>query len=143
MILIGIDPDVEKNGVAIQDEGDILLFNLTFFELFEKLNELQTTNEMKVYIECGELNKSVHHLHKIPSNVRNVKAYCSQVGVKVGKNFTAANMIVQMCEYLRLPYVKVKPTSRKVDAKTLKMITGINYRTNQEQRDALMLIYGR
>jgi len=142
MILIGIDPDVEKNGVAIQNENNISLSNLTFFELFETLKDFKNKN-VKVYVERGELNKSVHHLHKIPTNVRNIKAYCAQVGVKVGKNFTAASLIIQMCEFLCLSYVIVKPTSRKLDRVQFQKVTGIGYRTNQEQRDAFMLIFKR
>jgi hypothetical protein len=48
-----------------------------------------------------------------------------------------------MCEYLDIPHVKVKPTNSKKDSDFIKKLTGITFRTNQEQRDAFMLIYGR
>jgi len=48
-----------------------------------------------------------------------------------------------MCDYLSLYYVKIKPTKSKTDSKLFKQITGIDKRTNQEQRDAYMLIHGR
>lgn len=142
MILIGIDPDIDKNGVAIKTDSYELL-NLTFFELFDKLISLKNIDDLKVYVECGELNKTVYQVQNIPKGVRNIKVYCAQIGVKVGKNFSAANSIIQLCEYLGVEYVKVKPINRKLDKDQLKQYTGISKRTNQEQRDALMLIYGR
>jgi hypothetical protein len=48
-----------------------------------------------------------------------------------------------MCEYLNIPYQAIKPTASKVDSNLFKQITGLKIRTNQEQRDAYMLIHGR
>lgn len=39
-------------------------------------------------------------------------------------------------------FVEVKPTRSKVNAEFFKQITKIDKRTNQEQRDAYMLIHG-
>jgi len=49
----------------------------------------------------------------------------------------------EMCEYLGIEHFKIKPTRSKIDATTFKAITKIEKRTNQEQRDALMLVFGR
>ena len=46
-----------------------------------------------------------------------------------------------MCEYLDIESVPVKPTKSKVDADFFRQITKIDKRTNQEQRDAYMLIH--
>ena len=137
MLKIGIDPDVEKNGVAIKNGDDISLLNLTFFELFEKLKGLENKN-VKIYIECGYLNKS--NWHKVGKGSAALNA---KIGNSTGRNHEVARKIVEMCEYLNLDYKEVKPTSRKVDAKLFKTLTGISYRTNQEQRDACMLILGK
>lgn len=145
-LYVGVDPDIEKNGVAIKQGENYQLYNLTFFELFDKLQELSSdneTNEIIVFVECGELNHTVYKVQSIPKGVRNIKQYCANIGTKVGKNFGAALLIIQMCEYLKLAVIKVKPTTRKLDAKLFKAYTGISARTNQEQRDAMMLIFGR
>lgn len=145
-ILVGVDPDIEKNGVAIKQGENYQLYNLTFFELFDKLKDLSSinqTNEIIVFVECGELNHTVYKVQTIPKSVRNIKQYCANIGTKVGKNFGAALLIIQMCEYLNITVIKVKPTARKLDAKLFKTYTGITTRTNQEQRDAMMLVFGR
>ena len=57
--LIGIDPDVDKSGVAIIDGNNVTIDNLTFFQLFDYL-KFYKEKERKptVYVECGFLNKS-------------------------------------------------------------------------------------
>lgn len=145
-ILVGVDPDIDKNGVAIKQGENYQLHNLSFFELFDKLKNLSNNNQANkviVFVECGELNQTVYKVQSIPKGVRNIKQYCANIGTKVGKNFGTALLIIQMCEYLNFTVIKVKPTSRKLDAKLFKSYTGITTRTNQEQRDAMMLIFGR
>lgn len=46
--LVGIDPDVEKNGVCMYDRKTkaIALHNLTFFELFDFLKSLNQKNRL-------------------------------------------------------------------------------------------------
>ncbi len=138
-ILIGIDPDVEKSGFAFLQENKLKLKNLTFFELFEELKFYQE-REIKptIYVECGSLNKSNWHSKEAKSSKWN-----SNIGAALGRNFEVANKIVEMCEYLQLPYVKIKPTKSKTTNDYFKQITGLAIRTNQEQRDAMMLIWGR
>ena len=138
-LFIGIDPDVEKSGVAFKNGNLIELSNLTFFQLYDYLS-FYKERELKpiVYIECGYLNKS--NWHKKSNSNASVN---SKIGERTGANFETAKKIVEMCDYLSLYYVKIKPTKSKTDSKLFKKITGIDKRTNQEQRDAYMLIHGR
>lgn len=137
-LLIGIDPDVEKNGVCFKNGKLIELSNLTFFQLFDFLKSQTNNSHMNpiVYIECGFLNASNWHKKANASASLNAK-----IGERTGANFEVAKKIVEMCEYLNLEYVKVKPTRSKVNAEFFKQITGIDKRTNQEQRDAYFLIH--
>lgn len=137
-ILIGIDPDVDKSGIAFKNGKLIELSNLTFFQLLDFL-KFQKEQDQKpvVYIECGFLNASNWH-KKINASA----SLNSKIGERTGANFETAKKIVEMCEYLGLEYVKIKPTRSKVNADFFKQITGIEQRTNQEQRDAYMLIHG-
>lgn len=138
-MLIGIDPDVDKSGVAFINGSTLTLENLTFFELFELLKFYKEKEEKPiVYVECGFLNKSNWHRKAGKSAAFNVK-----IGERTGANFETAKKICEMCEYLNLPYHKIKPTQSKVTSDYFKKLTGAKFRTNQEQRDAYMLIHGR
>lgn len=138
-LLIGIDPDVDKNGVAFKNGNEYTLENLTFFELFDFLKFYKEREEKPiVYVEKGSLNKSNWHSKNDKSHKWN-----SSIGAALGRNFEAANKIIEMCQYLNLPYVEVKPTRKKIDSETFKKLTGFTKRTNQEQRDSFMLIFGR
>lgn len=138
-ILIGIDPDVEKSGFARIQGDQLKLDNLSFFDLFEEL-KFYKEREIKptVYIECGYLNKSNFHKKSGMSAALNAK-----IGERTGANFETAKKIVEMCEYLKLPYVKIQPKASKITNEYFKTITGLSIRTNQEQRDAFMLVFGR
>jgi hypothetical protein len=138
-ILIGIDPDVEKSGFARIEGNQLKLDNLSFFDLYEELKFYKEL-EVKpvVYVECGFLNKSNFHKKAGMSAALNAK-----IGERTGANFETAKKIVEMCEYLKMPYVKIQPKASKITNDYFKKITGIDTRTNQEQRDAMMLIWGR
>lgn len=137
-LLIGIDPDVDKSGVAFKHGKLIELSNLTFFQLFDFLNSYTDKEEKPIiYIECGYLNQSNWHKKANASASLN-----SKIGERTGANFEVAKKIIEMCEYLSLEHVKIKPTRSKVNADFFKQITGIDKGTNQEQRDAYMLVHG-
>jgi hypothetical protein len=138
-ILIGIDPDVDKSGFAFKTKGEIKLSNMHFFQLFSSLENLRKENEkedLMVYIEAGYLNKGNWHKTNGTNSIN------AQIGQRTGANHQVAKLICQMCVYLDINFCEVKPTRSKVNAEFFKQITKIDKRTNQEQRDALMLIWG-
>lgn len=138
-IIIGIDPDVTKSGVAFKTGKEIRLSNMAFFELFDALATLRKCNGagvIKVYIECGYLNKGNWHKTNGTNSVN------AQIGQRTGANHQISKLLIQMCHYLDIDFVEVKPTRSKVDSTFFKQITGLDVRTNQEQRDAYMLIHG-
>lgn len=145
-ILIGIDPDVDKSGVAyIGIDCVLILDNLTFFKLYDFLSYVKNLSEkgkiiatpLKVYIEAGWLNKTNWHT----SSKMNI-ATVAQIGARTGANHETGRKIAEMCEYLKINYELVRPTQSKVDAVYFKQLTKYQGRTNQEQRDAAMLIWG-
>lgn len=139
-IFIGIDPDVDKSGVAYRLGNTVSLQNLVFFDLQDYLIKLKTNFEdihIEVHVECGFLNKS--NWHSVKGGTSAVNA---QIGQRTGANHQVAKLIVQMCEKLELPHKQIKPTRSKIDATFFEKITGIKAKTNQEQRDAYMLIHG-
>lgn len=138
-LIIGIDPDVTKSGFAFRNGNTVELKTLTFFELFETLR-FYKEREVKptVYVECGALNKSNWHSKAAKSSKWN-----ANIGAALGRNFETANKIIEMCEYLQIPYQKIQPKRSKIKTDEFKKLTGYTGRTNQEERDAFMLIFGR
>lgn len=137
-ILVGIDPDVDKNGVGINHNGKPTLLNLRFFDLFDKLKALKSEGiPLLVVVEGGWLNKG--NWHKVKNGSSSVNA---EIGKRTGSNHETGKKIVEMLEYLDITHVVTKPTKSKYKATTFRMMTGIKTRTNQEQRDAYLLIHG-
>jgi hypothetical protein len=136
-LLIGIDPDIEKSGVCYYfSKENFKLYNLTFFELFTTLK--QTEGNVKAYIEAGWLNKS--NWHKVANGSAAINA---SIGLRTGANHEVGRKIVEMCEYLEVEYVLVKPTKSKINSDKFNKNTGHKGRSNQEQRDACMLVFGK
>lgn len=133
-IIIGIDPDLEKSGVAILG-SELQLKTMSFAETVE-LFRSQQDQIKKVVIEAGWLNKK--------SNFRfgHSKNAGERIAKNVGENHATGKLLVEMAESLGLAVVKVKPTRSKLNAEQFNKITGWQGRTNQEVRDAAMLIYG-
>lgn len=146
-LIIGIDPDVDKNGVAqLHKTGiksDLKLSNLTFFELFDflKTTDPEITN---VVIEGGWL-VSKSNFHNERSGVR----VAARIGKNTGSNHEAGRKIVEMCEYLQIPHRVVRPLKKgwggrdgKITHGKFVRLTGVKTRTNQEMRDAALLVWG-
>jgi hypothetical protein len=134
-IHVGIDPDVNKSGVAMWCEvaGDYThLEEMTFFKLFELLcfhcNKIQ-----QVVIEAGWLNKK-HNWHGRKG------AAAERISNNVGRNHETGRKLVEMCDYLGLEYVLVRPKRSKFKAETFRNITGYDIK-NQDIIDAAMLVY--
>lgn len=138
-IIIGIDPDIDKSGVAALDHGDEYfdMWEMTFFEIFNMLQKHKERIKM-VYIEAGHLNKK-SNWHKYGKG----EGVAARIGKNVGSNHQVGRLLEQMCQYLSVPYTMVKPMGKK-DVDEFYDITGIKtLKKDQDKRDAAMLIWGR
>lgn len=135
-LIIGIDPDLKKSGVAIL--GDSLeLKTMTFAETVE-LFRSQQDKIKKVVIEAGwENTKSNFH-----NRCGQRKSVGERIAKNVGENHATGKLLAEMAKECGLAVVLVKPTRTKLKAEDFNRITGWQGRTNQEQRDAGMLIWG-
>ena len=89
---IGIDPDVDKSGVAFLNGNHLELNNLTFFDLFDYLiNHKKEFENLQVYIECGFLNGGNRHLKLASSHSLN-----SKIGERIGANHETAKKIIEI-----------------------------------------------
>lgn len=145
-IVIGIDPDVDKSGVAVlrREEKNIQLSALDFPHLIDYLSAFK--NEHKTFvvlIEAGWLNHSNWHL-----TPRMTVQKAAQIGNATGRNHETGRKIAEMCEYNNISYKLIKPLKKvwrgadgKITADEFKRITNYSQRTNQEMRDAGLIAW--
>jgi len=138
-VKIGIDPDIGLSGYAIMAGG--VFEDIRTLKFFEVCDEIKVTeqicrsigNSLVVYIEAGWLHKK--------SNWHGGRgAVAQKIAKNVGTNHAVGKLFVAFCEHYGIKHEEVLPKG-KVDAKTFWSITGWKPRTNQEQRDAAMLIF--
>lgn len=134
---IGIDPDLRDTGVAIAEKGKIIqVQNLSFHDL-RTFFETAKPDIKRVYLEAGWLNKKVNWHTSMNAQTREKNAY------NVGMNHAAGKLIEEMLTALDIPFLLIQPFARKKTHEEFVRMTGwTGKRTNQEVRDAGMLVYG-
>ena len=141
-LYIGIDPDVDKSGFAVWNKPAQKFESIEALGLAEIMSFFQV---MKisieiVVIEAGYMNKGNRHTFKGQS-----VAAAAKTGENVGRNHQRGMDIVEILEWMKIPYRLQKPITPnkwKDDAAYFKTITGWHGKTNPEKRDAAMLVYG-
>lgn len=137
-LLIGLDADVEKSGMAVWDPNAkvfVQLSDYSLFELFVKLNDLHQRFELMVYLEDANLIRAVWHKKGGIGAAKNV-----------GKNMAIAKQIRVFMDSHHIQYQLLKPAGySKYDHRTFCSITGwpAKERTNPEKRAAAMMVFGR
>jgi hypothetical protein len=142
---IGIDPDVDKNGIAIIENGKLRTMSLELIPFYEWL-KLVAENIEIVNIEASWLLS-----HNWTSN-GNIAASL-KIANHTGANHQIGKEIVKVLELLEIPYKLTRPlkkiwkgTNGKITHKELLNIWQVKNlgfdqkQTNQEQRDAALLI---
>lgn len=135
MMIVGIDPDNKKSGVAVYQNASIGLHSLSIAPLVRRLEHYKDEITM-VYLEAGWLNNAIHHA--APNS--KVKA---NIGVRVGVNFGYGKVIENFLQEMNIPYKLIRPSKKtpKLNQHQFKAVTGYSKRSNQEERDAAMLIW--
>jgi len=145
MIYIGIDPDIEASGIAHWDTETSTfdyIKNMSFWDIMDVLEIMNMTKtyeviDFTVIIEAGWLiSKSNWHGKGYQS-----KSVGEKIAKNVGSNHQIGILIAEYCERYGIAYELKKPLG-KVKSDYFKKITGYTKRTNQDQRDAAMLVYG-
>ena len=149
-VIIGIDPDVTKSGVAWLNPTTRILEinNKSFPELIKVLDRarelsLSENKTVIVVIEASWIN--THNRHIIPGQTN---AAASKSGYNIGRNHQTGIALSQYAQYIGLDVVEQPPLrkgwsggDRKITHKELAYFTGIAGRTNQEERDAALLAW--
>jgi len=138
-IWIGIDPDIDKSGVAVWDSSRCILESiecLSFFDAIETIELLDEFYNAIVIIEAGWLIKKSNWHGAKNKNI------AAKIGANVGANHQVGRLFAEYCTEKDVNYVLERPMGKK-DAKEFKRLTGWTRRTNSEQRDSAMLVFGR
>jgi len=142
-ICIGIDPDTAKSGVAIKQNGKIEGTTMSFFDLYETLQNLKG-HDVLVRVSAGWLNKKTNFRQKIKVGGRWVEpppGVREKMSEKTGRNHQVGMLIAEACKHLSLEYELVKPYEKKWTPEIFKAATGIDTK-NQEIIDAGVLVIG-
>lgn len=150
-VVIGIDPDCDKNGYALIDKtkGTLTLATYTFGELIEELLRRAKEYDMLrrkwvIVIEGGWLTGTAND-HYFGTNIR----IAAKVAQKVGRNHETGRKICEICAMFKLPYEIKEPLRKvwgkqhndKISADEFNALTGYTKRTNQEVRDAALIAW--
>ena len=148
--VIGIDPDVDRNGEALLDcnthalEIQTLTFpDLLDYLLYQKRQAEITARNVTVIVEAGWLNRGNWHIGR----GQTIRA-AAKTGQNTGRNEQVSRIIGQMCERYGLRYEFIRPLRKvwkgkdgKITHEELAYFTGISGHTNQEGRDAALLAW--
>ena len=105
-IIIAIDPDVERSGVAVLDTSarTIKAMTMTFPELMEYLSSQQGRGDTLVVVEAGWLNQSHWHL-----TAKDSARMAAAKGNAAGRNHETGRKIVEMARHYGLAVKEAKP----------------------------------
>lgn len=140
--IIGIDPDIDKSGIAIYVRMDksLILENWTLGELIKNFDYFHKKRVLFV-VEAGYLNKSNWHIKKTSSVV------AGEIGRRTGENHATAKQIVNIIKDFGFDVIELPPLAKvwkkgKISNKEFidkckkeGVVIDVN-RTNQEVRDA-------
>lgn len=148
--VIGIDPDVDKSGVAFLQAATrkLEVAVLNFSALMDYFDHVVATKNKSgesviVVVESSWMMKSNWHL-KFGSR----KEYAAATGYKVGQNHQTGKLICEMARAKGLEVLEHAPLRKcwkgkdgKITHEELASFTGIMGRTNQDARDAVLLAW--
>lgn len=157
-VIIAIDPDIDKSGLAVLTPIDrrLILHDFTLpqmVDFFRSAKEIYDREQVSyvVVVEASYLINANWHLDWNDSKNR-----AAAKGKQVGRNHEIGRQIVEFCKHLGLPYEEKKPLVKcwagkdgKITAEELNdLLEGMDFepikgKSNQEKRDAALLALDR
>lgn len=155
--VIGIDPDIDKNGVALIDKESRVaeVACLTFPETLEWVRRKHAEAEgaaFMVHVEAGWLNNGNWHVDESRRGKYSPQAWAAAVGKKDGQCAAVSKKLIECFEYYGVPVRGVRPLrkcwkgkDRKITHEELvreMMVYRVRFpykRTNQETSDAALI----
>lgn len=141
-LIIGIDPDLVKSGVAVTENKKILtLDSMRFFELCRFIDEHK--HQAVFHLENVEYCKAVY-----PREAAKSEAVKMNIAQKVGMVKAIGRLLVEYLDGAGAEYKLIKPLvgplkRAKKDAEFFNRQTGWTGKSNEDKRDAgLLALYG-
>lgn len=138
-IHIGIDPDVEKSGIAVWD-SELKQFDfiqrLTFWQIIDVIDAY--SEPIEVVIEAGWLSKK-SNWH---GNTKQSKQVGETIAKNVGRNHQIGILLEQYCKLSNIRCLLMPPRGKVIES-TFVNLTKWDSKTNQDERDAAMLVWQR
>ena len=134
-IIIGCDPDSNKSGFAVYDEGHIELFSFSIIE-FYKFLEFHNVNYdyMELHIENVKIKKAVWH------SAKESRAAYGMTCQKVGQCKQVQTEIERIAEHFGIKVVHHPVSKMWKDSKTgkaaLEKVFGYTGQSNEDSRSA-------
>lgn len=149
-VVIGIDPDVDRNGVGFLEVKTRKLeaAALKFPDLLDYLADVRKKSQengqtVVIIVEASWSDTTNWHTTRWES-----RAKSTSKGYDVGRNHETGHKIVEMCRHYGLEVIEHHPLRKgwrgkdgKITFEELSYFTGITGRTNQEMRDAALLAW--
>lgn len=140
-MIIGIDPDLVKSGVAVVVDGKIItLDTMSFFDLCNFIDEHK--HQAVFHVEDVEINKPVFTRPGIsPASMK-------KIAQNVGMVKAVARLLMEHLEETEANYKMIRPLvgpikKAKKDAEFFNRQTGWTGKSNEDKRDAgLLALYG-
>ena len=129
-MIIGIDPSVNKSGVAVMENNDLTLCeSMHLWDLFDFIKQHATAS---FYVENSNLDKANWHGATGRANV--------------GKNQGISQNIVNFIKEKGYNLTELKPNGYSIkfyDEVLFRKVTKFDKRTNKDARAAACMIWGR
>lgn len=148
-MIIAIDPDVEKSGVAqlITQTRSVAVYTHTFPEVCEFVRQVSEANKgirLVVVVEAGWMNTTNWHL---PPHC--TARMAADIGKRTGRNHETGRKICEMCRFLGVEVVEHIPLVKRWKGKghkitqeeIMQFVHGLPKRMNQDARDATLLAW--
>lgn len=135
-VVIGVDPDSEKHGVAIYRLGKLI--TLAKWSITDFLQQLEGATDTIVSIENVMANQFVYK-----RNEKKSKTVQSKVAMHIGRCQQAQVELMRLLDHLNIPYQLISPMKGNwADNKAqFERVTGWTGTSNQDTRSAAFFGY--
>ena len=136
MIVVGIDPDSHRHGVAFYEDGK--LKRLHCMDRVQIIEEIRFCADVLISIEDVLQNNFIYR-----ANVKSSKSAQSKVGIHIGRCQQAQTELMRDLDYYNIPYVLHKPQKGNwaKDKNQFEKVTGWSGRSNSDTRSAAFFGY--
>lgn len=140
-LVVGIDPDSDRHGVARYIDGKLVLL--------EKLSNVEIVKNIldSIFVQGNELIFSIENVMAnqfvYARNRQSSKSAESKIAMRIGRCQQAQQELMQWLDYYKVPYVLHKPQSGNwADKRELfERITGWTKQSNEDTRAAAYFGY--